>query len=186
MSLHPPELVFHRALSKQVDMWNLGSTVNHDARGFALSLSSVKLTVIPQTYELVTGRPPFEADFDDQDLVSQFQVVLGGVPEQWISDAINTGVFKGKPDGSLLATHLSRIESLTDRSEESSAEDFLPLEQEIRRSYRDDYDSETLQLTEKGLELLEHYLRKLLVVDPSARGTPRELLDEPWVSYVDS
>ena len=28
MSLHPPELVFKRALTSAVDIWNLGSTVS--------------------------------------------------------------------------------------------------------------------------------------------------------------
>lgn len=71
----------------------------------------MKLTT-SQTYELVTGRTPFEADFDDKDLVSQFQKVLGGVPEQWISEALDTGVFKEKPDGSFCLHLIER--SLTD------------------------------------------------------------------------
>lgn len=86
-----------------------------------------------------------------------------------------------------LPTYPSGIEvRLTDRNEESSIEEFLPLEQGIRRAYRNGYDSDTLQLTEKDLESLGHYLWKLLVVDPSARATPHSLLAEPWVFYADS
>ncbi|PQE30497.1 CMGC SRPK kinase protein [Rutstroemia sp. NJR-2017a WRK4] len=76
-SLHPPELVFQHPLTKAVDIWNLGST----------------------TFELVTGRSPFEADFDDRALIPQFQKVLGGVPENWVHDALSSGVLKEKPDG---------------------------------------------------------------------------------------
>ncbi|KAK0739484.1 kinase-like domain-containing protein [Apiosordaria backusii] len=141
MSHHPPELVFQRVLSKAVDIWNLGST----------------------TYELVTGRTPFEADFDDKDLIPQFQKVIGGIPEQWIHDALASGVLKNPPSN-------------------SSADYFLPLEEEIRRSYFDGYESKTLQLDEAELETLGQYLRKLLVVDPDQRASTRELLNDPWVS----
>ena len=51
-----------------------------------------------KTYELVTGRTPFEAWMDNRELVPQFQKVLGGVPDQWIQDALRTGVLTGEPD----------------------------------------------------------------------------------------
>jgi hypothetical protein len=46
------------------------------------NLSSVK------TYELVTSCTPFEAWMDDKQLILQFQVVIGGVPEKWIQEAL--------------------------------------------------------------------------------------------------
>ncbi|KAK3942337.1 kinase-like domain-containing protein [Diplogelasinospora grovesii] len=141
MSLHPPELVFRHPLTNAVDIWNLGST----------------------TYELVTGRTPFEADFDDRELIPQFQKVLGGVPEQWIRDALGNGVLAEKPD-------------------ESSADGFLSLEEEIQRSYVNGHDSETLELGEKDLELLGRFLRMMLVVEPEKRATSSELKTHPWVS----
>ncbi|KAK4672134.1 hypothetical protein QC763_100420 [Podospora pseudopauciseta] len=141
MSLHPPELVFQRGLSRAVDIWNLGST----------------------TYELITGRTPFEADFDDKDLIPQFQKVIGDLPEQWIQDALASGVLKEPPNY-------------------STAEYFLSLEEEIRRSYNDGYERDTLQFGEAELETLGCYLRKLLVVDPDHRATTSELLNDPWVS----
>lgn len=52
-----------------------------------------------KTYELVTGRTPFEAFFDDKELVPQFQKVIGGVPEEWVQDAISNGVLKERIDG---------------------------------------------------------------------------------------
>ncbi|OPB41810.1 Protein kinase [Trichoderma guizhouense] len=76
MSLHPPELVFRHPLTEAVDIWNLGCT----------------------TYELVIGRTPFEAGMDDRELVPQFQKVLGGVPDQWIQDALKAGVLTEEPD----------------------------------------------------------------------------------------
>lgn len=92
-------------------------------------------------------------------------------------------MLKKKPESSLFPPPF-KDRSSTDQSEESPADGFTPLEQEIKRHYRGPFDSKTLQLTEKDLELLGQYLRKLLVVDPSLRGTPNELLTEPWVSYV--
>ncbi|KAK4466343.1 kinase-like domain-containing protein [Cladorrhinum samala] len=139
-SHHPPELVFQHTLSKAVDIWNLGST----------------------TYELVIGRTPFEADFDNTRLIPQFQKVVGGVPKQWILDALASGVLKDQPDWPI-------------------AEDFAPLEEEIRRSYSNGFQSKTLQLGEAELEILGKYLRKLLVVCPNDRATTRQLLDDPWV-----
>lgn len=66
--------------------------------------------------------------------------------------------------------------------EDEAADGFLPLEEEIRRSYFDGYDISTLKLTEKDLETLGCYLRKMLVVDPAQRATPQQLLAEAWVS----
>jgi hypothetical protein len=59
-------------------------------------------TYLQKTYELVIGRPPFEAFFDDKDLVSQFQKVIGGVPEKWVQDALSNGVLKEGINGELL------------------------------------------------------------------------------------
>ncbi len=41
-----------------------------------------------KTYELVTSSTPFEAWMDDKQLILQFQVVSGGVPEKWIQEAL--------------------------------------------------------------------------------------------------
>ncbi|KAK0669037.1 kinase-like domain-containing protein [Cercophora samala] len=142
LSLHPPELVFQRPLSEAVDLWNLGAT----------------------TYELVTGRTPFEADFDDKDLIPQFQKVIGDLPEEWLQEALATG-------------------AVENASDYSSADYFLSLEEEIRRSYFDGYKTETLQLGEAELKTLGKYLRKLLIINPDHRATTGQLLDDAWVSY---
>lgn len=55
-----------------------------------------------KTYELVTGRTPFEADFDDHDLIPQFQAVVGGIPAEWVPDAIREGVLKETPNSWLI------------------------------------------------------------------------------------
>lgn len=47
-----------------------------------------------KTYELVTGRTPFEAYFGEKELVPQFQKVVGGVPEKWVQDALSNGILK--------------------------------------------------------------------------------------------
>ncbi|KAL9126734.1 MAG: hypothetical protein Q9217_004261 [Psora testacea] len=71
---------------------------------------------------------------------------------------------------------------LVDFGECSSAEGFLSLEQQIRRSYFDGYRNDTLQLGEGELELLGRYLQKMLVVDPEQRATSEDLLAETWIS----
>jgi serine/threonine protein kinase len=63
-----------------------------------------------------------------------------------------------------------------------SAEGFVSLEQELKRSYFDDYEIGTLQLNEEDIEMLGRYLRKMLFVDPKQRATSQELLVEAWVS----
>ncbi|KAL9624169.1 MAG: hypothetical protein Q9160_001691 [Pyrenula sp. 1 TL-2023] len=144
ISLHPPELVFRRNLTEAVDIWNLGST----------------------TYELVTGRSPFEAVFDDKFLIPQFQKIIGGVPDRWVEVALKRGILKDRPEVRA----------------DSSAEGFLPLKQEIQRSYSDDCEKDTLQLTAKDLDLLEQYIRKMLIVDPKQRATADALLNEMWIA----
>lgn len=71
---------------------------------------------------------------------------------------------------------------LMGKIEGSSADGFLSLEKEIQRSYIDEYESETLDLGEKDLEMLGRYLRRMLVVDPEQRARSEDLLAEPWVS----
>ncbi|EHK40492.1 hypothetical protein TRIATDRAFT_231146, partial [Trichoderma atroviride IMI 206040] len=140
MSFHPPELVFRRPLTEAVDIWNLGCT----------------------TYELVIGRPPLEAFMDDRELIPQFQKVLGGLPEQWIPEGLETGVLEEVPDA-------------------SRAEYFLPLEEQIQKTYANGYDKETLDVNEKDLSVLGSYLRKMCVVEPTTRATLTELLSHPWI-----
>ncbi|KAL6803562.1 kinase-like domain-containing protein [Trichoderma sp. SZMC 28012] len=140
MSLHPPELVFRHPLTEAVDIWNLGCT----------------------TYELVTGRTPFEAGMHDRELVPQFQKVLGGVPDQWIQDAVKTGVLTEEPDG-------------------SAADSFLSLEEDIQASYANGYDKETLDLNEEDLTILGSYLRRMCIVEPTRRANLAELMSHPWV-----
>ncbi|KAL7789766.1 kinase-like domain-containing protein [Trichoderma afarasin] len=136
-SLHPPELVFRHPLTEAVDIWNLGCT----------------------TYELVTGRTPFEAC---RKLVPQFQKVLGGVPDQWIQDAAKTGVLTEEPDG-------------------SAADGFLSLEEDIQASYANGYDKETVDLNEEDLTILGSYLRRMCIVEPTRRSNLSELMSHPWV-----
>ncbi|QYS95402.1 Protein kinase domain-containing protein [Trichoderma simmonsii] len=139
-SLHPPELVFRHPLTEAVDIWNLGCT----------------------TYELVIGRTPFEAWMDDRELVPQFQKVLGGVPDQWIQDALKTGV-------------------LTDEPDISAASGFSSLEEDIQASYANAYDKETLDLNEEDLTILGSYLRRMCIVEPTRRASLAELMSHPWV-----
>ncbi|KAK4062901.1 hypothetical protein Trihar35433_8696 [Trichoderma harzianum] len=138
-SLHPPELVFRHPLTEAVDIWNLGCT----------------------TYELVTGRTPFEAWMDNRELIPQFQKVLGGVPDQWIQDALKTGVLTEEPDI-------------------SAANGFSSLEDDIQASYANGYDKETLDLNEEDLTILGSYLRRMCIVEPTRRASLTELMSHPW------
>ncbi|KAM6481756.1 kinase-like domain-containing protein [Trichoderma sp. SZMC 28011] len=139
-SLHPPELVFRHPLTEAVDIWNLGCT----------------------TYEIVIGRTPFEAWMDDRELVPQFQKMLGGVPDQWIQDALKTGIFTEEPDI-------------------SAANGFLSLEEDIQASYANGYDKETLDLNEEDLTTVGSYLRRMFIVEPTRRANLTELMSHPWV-----
>ncbi|KAL7919624.1 kinase-like domain-containing protein [Trichoderma austrokoningii] len=140
-SFLPPELVFRRPLTEAIDIWNLGCTI----------------------CELVTGRPPLEAFMDDRELIPQFQKVLGGLPEQWIQEGLETGVLTEKPD-------------------ESVIEDFLPLEEQIRWAYANGYDKETLDLNESDLTTLGSYIRMMCVVEPIKRAKLADLMSHPWVN----
>lgn len=106
--------------------------------------------------------------------------MVGGVPNQWIKDALNRGVLK-KINGQISPREIAS-ESLTDWSTDSSAAGFSPLGQLLREAYRDGYEDHTLQLGEAQLDLLERYLRKSLVVDPQQRATSEQLLGEEWIS----
>ncbi|KAL2194721.1 kinase-like domain-containing protein [Corynascus similis CBS 632.67] len=117
LSLHPPELVFRRPLTRAVDVWNLGCTV------------------------------------------------LGGVPMEWIREAVTDGVLAGEPDD----------DDLTD--------DCLPLESRIQKAYVGEWPSEELRITGKDLEKLVKYHRKMLVIDPEQRATAAELAnDSSWIA----
>jgi serine/threonine-protein kinase SRPK3 len=52
-----------------------------------------------KTFELVTGRTLFEADFNDKLLIPQFEKVIGRLPEDWITEALENGLINERPDG---------------------------------------------------------------------------------------
>ncbi|KAL6904758.1 kinase-like domain-containing protein [Trichoderma evansii] len=114
------------------------------------------------TYELVTGRTPLEAFMNDHELIPQMQKVLGGVPEQWIQEGLETGV-------------------LTKISEESAAKDFLPFEERIQEAYANGYEEETLDLNAKDIATLGSYIRRMCVIELVKRATLAELMSHPWV-----
>lgn len=132
-----------------------------------------------KTYELVIGRTPFEGFGDDKPLIPQFRKVIGGVPDKWVQDALSSGLLTPKINGQI--SPISWI--LANYGKDSSAEGFLPLEQQIRDSYfRNGYKRDTFSLSEEELELLGRYLRKMLIIDPKQRATSGDLLAEAWIS----
>jgi hypothetical protein len=101
------------------------------------------------------------------------------VPEEWICEAIATGILAGDPAG---MHPLVRDAHSINLIEKDSDDDFLPLEREIQRRYFDDYPSETLQFTRQDIERLGTYLRKMLVINPKQRATAAELVsDTAWI-----
>lgn len=62
-----------------------------------------------------------------------------------------------------------------------AATKFLPLEEDIRLSYANGYDKETLDLDEKDLTMLGSYLRRTFIVEPTQRANLAELMSHPWV-----
>lgn len=57
----------------------------------------------------------------------------------------------------------------------------VPLGDEIRRSYFDEYPGAECPLDENDVTALEDFLRMALVIDPKHRATPQVLLDCPWI-----
>jgi serine/threonine-protein kinase SRPK3 len=57
----------------------------------------------------------------------------------------------------------------------------LPLEEQLRETYANGYDKETLDLNEKDLVALKDYLRRMCVVEPTKRATLAELMSHPWI-----
>jgi hypothetical protein len=114
-SLHPPELVFRLALTKAVDIWNLGSTVSTEYTELFKSLIMAR----SKTYELVTGRSLFEAGVDATVLIPQFQTAIGGVPEQWVTEAVSKGLlgegFNGMYTGTSRTTVITNLKSILGR-----------------------------------------------------------------------
>jgi hypothetical protein len=141
-----------------------------------------------QTFELVAGRTLLEAGFKNQDLIPQFEKVLGGLPQQWIQDAIEAGVLQERPDGASSPTARPGLRTSSPDfslaanvpSVDSSAQYFSPLEEELQKCCWDGNDIENSYLCEDDLGKLGSYLRRLLVVDPTQRATAHDLLDDPW------
>ncbi len=66
-----------------------------------------------KTYQLVTTRRPFEVICHEKELIPQFQVVLGAIPEKWVQDAFSSG--KGIPGTSGKIQLIDRILTNCDR-----------------------------------------------------------------------
>ncbi len=61
-----------------------------------------KLLTSRQVHQLVTGRTPFEAGFDSHELIPQYENILGGMPTEWIQEALANGVLDVVPNGLFL------------------------------------------------------------------------------------
>jgi hypothetical protein len=70
----------------------------HGRKEHATPVYQYELTII-KIFELLTGRTPFEARRGEIILIAQFQKVIGGVPEEWLVEAIRNGVVAQRPDG---------------------------------------------------------------------------------------
>ncbi len=136
-----------------------------------------------QTFELVTGRTPFEGWCDARGMIPQFKKVLGNLPEAWIQDALESKVLEEVPDGSSpMSVFVFPAELTGWTGADSSAVNFKPLEEELREKYISGRDADIINLSESYLEVLARYLGKLLVLDPNHRITAQELLDDAWVA----
>ena len=59
---------------------------------------------------------------------------------------------------------------------------FAPLESHIQEAYFIAHKGDKLQLGEAELEILVHYLRRMLVLDPQQRPTAKDLMSGEWIS----
>lgn len=92
------------------------------------------------------GRTPLEAFMDDRELIPQFQKVLGGLPEQWIQEGLETGVLEEEPDGKF-AHYGSESQNLADFEKHPARKNFCPL--------RSKYKSNTsMAMTKRHLILM--------------------------------
>jgi serine/threonine protein kinase len=64
---------------------------------------------------------------------------------------------------------------------DDSAEEFRPLEQQLREDFFNISMPNTLELNLEDFELLLSYLRRMLVIDPEKRASLNELITEPWI-----
>ncbi len=62
----------------------------------------------------------------------------------------------------------------------------LPLEEQMQKEYFGDRADKTPQLGDTDIEKLGHFLRKLLVVNPSFRAKSSELLHDSWITEEDT
>lgn len=108
--------------------------------------------------------------------------MLGGVPDEWLIDAMKDGVLKERPNGGSPADFTVKVQFQTNKISESAAEGFQSLEENIKFDYINDFDPSTLQLGEEDFRVFRRYLRRMLVVEPGRRATTEELLQDPWVA----
>ncbi len=64
---------------------------------------------------------------------------------------------------------------------DGSAEEFRPLEQQLREDFFNISTPNTLELNLEDFELLLSYLGRMLVIDPEKRASLNELIAEPWI-----
>ncbi|KAK3934476.1 kinase-like domain-containing protein [Diplogelasinospora grovesii] len=148
-SYRSPEQVFRHTLTEAIDIWSLGCI----------------------TYQLITTDFLFGWMFQEpkkpEVLIRRFQRILGDVPEEWIREALESGVLKKEP-------HDKDIDL------------FQPLEAQLLDSgfgfEADDPERPIPPLHKRNFDLLLNYIQKTLVVNAEQRATSEDLLADPWVT----
>ncbi|KAF8474634.1 kinase-like domain-containing protein [Kalaharituber pfeilii] len=145
LPLKSPEQIFQHSLTQAVDIWSLGNTI----------------------FELAMGRPLFMVMFDIE-FPQLFAKVLGDVPEGWVHEAIEKGVFTDH-----------QIHQY-----DECLEGWRTLEDEMEYVYQKfsgEYDGGSGEwFSSKDISDLAKCLRRMLVVDPAKRATSQELIGEEW------
>lgn len=158
LSLQAPEVVFGDKLDYRVDLWSMGCLVSFNSRhnkhhGSRKAEDSLRFL---QLFELVAGQPPFVGSIGPIGILvyQMMDTTKDKLPERW--------------------QEKWRAMGCPEPVEESSCS----LQKSLEELYF--YGKDKLDFTREDLLKAGELIRKLLRLEPSARASATEILQDPW------